>query len=76
VGDPVAAARARAETLRTSAPLSIAGTKVVLAALAQAPDPAALAAIETAVRRAMDSADCKEGVAAFKEKRPPVFRGH
>lgn len=71
----IAAAKRMAHSLRTSAPLTIKGTKVILQALARAETEARKAAIQHVMDEAIASEDYKEGVAAFAAKRDPVFRG-
>lgn len=73
--DAVAAARAHAAQLLENAPLTIGGAKATLAALAGDPAPEALARARDWQRRALESEDYKGAVAAFAEKRKPVFRG-
>jgi enoyl-CoA hydratase/carnithine racemase len=71
--DPVAAAAALAATMARNAPLSIAGSKAILEALAAGERDAGAAQALSA--RAQASEDYREGRTAFMEKRPPVFRG-
>lgn len=73
--DALAAARALAASMSTSAPLTIKGTKVILEAIARAETAERVGAIHAVKDEAMASADYKEGVAAFAAKRDPVFRG-
>lgn len=74
-GTALEAARAWARQLSANAPLSIAGAKLVLDALASGMVEAHAHEIEVAIARAMDSADYREGQAAFAEKRAPRFTG-
>ena len=74
-GDALTGARALAASLRSSAPLTIKGAKIVLAAIAEAQVHARQSTIHGLMDEAMASADYKEGVAAFAAKRDPVFRG-
>ncbi|MET0295141.1 MAG: enoyl-CoA hydratase-related protein [Phenylobacterium sp.] len=71
--DPVAAAHAYLEGLAGNAPLSIAGSKLILNALALGEFDAHAA--EAAADRAARSFDYAEGRAAFAAKRPPRFEG-
>jgi enoyl-CoA hydratase len=77
VGDALAAALELAGELAGLAPLTLAGHKQALVALAEAaaPDPDRRAAIDEAERRCFGSDDLAEGLAAFAEKRPPRFQG-
>ena len=78
LADPGAAltiARELAEEIALSAPLAVRLSKAIVAA---APDrtEAELRALQTADGAAvMESADAREGMAAFADKRPPVWRG-
>lgn len=57
------------------APLTLAGHKLGIN-LAEAGDPAAADRYGVAFRKAWRSDDLQEGLAAFRERRPPRFEGH
>jgi enoyl-CoA hydratase/carnithine racemase len=61
--------------MRANAPLSIAGAKLILNALARDDVEAKTEAIEALMQRALESEDYKEGARAFMEKRRPTFTG-
>lgn len=74
-GDVVAAAIAFAAAMAANAPLAIAGTKSILQELAYGDVARRKDALEALIRQALDSADYREGTAAFLEKRSPNFTG-
>jgi enoyl-CoA hydratase/carnithine racemase len=74
-GGAVEAAIDFALPLARNAPLALAGTKLILEALASGDVAERRAAIDTLIREALDSADYREGARAFLEKRPPRFAG-
>jgi enoyl-CoA hydratase/carnithine racemase len=74
-GEVLEGASAFARELSTSAPLSSAGMKVILHAIALGEVDRRRVDLERAIRLADESADHREAVAAFAEKRPPRFRG-
>ena len=74
--DAVAAGRALAEQLAEAAPLAMAGTRLVLRRLGQAPlSEADRLELEGVRARAFASTDAAEGRAAVRRRRPPRFRG-
>jgi len=73
--DPLAAAIQFAESLAESAPITIAGSKLVLTGLAMGPGALNAEDVRRVVEKAFDSEDYREGQRAFLEKRPPVFKG-
>jgi crotonobetainyl-CoA hydratase len=80
--DPVAAALALAERIAACAPLSVAASKRIArgleydaGVLACPEEESGWARTEAEGPAVLGSADCAEGVAAFKEKRRPTWRG-
>ena len=74
--DPLALATDWAAEIATLAPLTLTGHKRALNLLAAAPyDERALTEIAELERRAFDSEDLREGIAAFSDKRRARFRG-
>jgi enoyl-CoA hydratase/carnithine racemase len=72
------AALALAREIAGNAPLSLRGNKAgirALVAAAGALDPAVADVLDAERRRAFESEDLREGLRAFGEKRPPVWRG-
>jgi enoyl-CoA hydratase/carnithine racemase len=67
-----------AREIAANAPLSLRGNKAAIGALVVAAgvlDPAVAAALDAERRAAFESEDLREGLRAFGEKRPPVWRG-
>ena len=69
------ATRAWAEQLATGAPLAMAAAKRVLRDVGRMSFGDAISAESREQARLIGTDDCREGVAAFVEKRKPVFRG-
>ncbi len=75
VEDPMAAAKDHAARLRENAPLTIAGAKAVFATMGGGPDAPQRDRIRDWQRRALESEDYRNAVAAFAQKRKPEFHG-
>jgi enoyl-CoA hydratase/carnithine racemase len=71
----LAGAHALAAEMAHNAPLSLAGSKLVLEALASGAAGDRHAEISASIEGAMNSADYREGARAFLEKRKPAFTG-
>ncbi len=69
------AALAEASVLAGNAPLSVAGSKLMLEAMAQGRLQEEAARISAAMHRAATSADYREATLSFIEKRPALFLG-
>ena len=70
-----AAAATLARTIAANAPLSLAGMKAVIERAISLPRTAGHDDLDEMARRARASADAREGVQAWLERRLPVFRG-
>ena len=67
---------ALAEEIAANAPLSVQGTKLILRRMTSpATDQQAASDIAETIRRVNTSADLREGMRAFLERRPPRFEG-
>jgi enoyl-CoA hydratase len=75
-GAAVDVAVALAEEVATGAPVAVRASRRVVVDTEFAPDEQAWSASRAALRVAMGSADHAEGLAAFVEKRSPVWTGH
>jgi enoyl-CoA hydratase/carnithine racemase len=74
-GTALEGAEALAREMAANAPLSLAGCKTVLEALAAGDAGHRRAEIAAIIEEAMNSADYREGARAFLEKRKPTFTG-
>jgi enoyl-CoA hydratase/carnithine racemase len=63
------------ERIMANAPLALAGTKLILEALATGDVEQRRGEIDALVKQALDSEDYREGARAFLEKRPARFTG-
>lgn len=70
-----ASVRGIAEAIAGNAPLTLRSAKVVIRELGREGAVRDRAAMSDSIRRCFDSADYKEGVRSFLEKRPPRFQG-
>lgn len=73
--DALSGANALAAEIAANAPLSVAGAKVILEAMARGQEEAQADAIRAAIEGAMASEDYREAAKAFIDKRKPTFRG-
>jgi enoyl-CoA hydratase len=64
-----------ARAIADNAPLSIAASKVAIAQSLRDPADRDMETVNRALATCFDSADYREGRAAFLEKRPPRFQG-
>ena len=74
-GQALEAAVDWAQTLLTNGPTALAATKEIVRHSADWTDEEAWSAQMAYARRALESEDRKEGLAAFAEKRPPIWTG-
>ncbi|MFF4899753.1 crotonase/enoyl-CoA hydratase family protein [Streptomyces sp. NPDC001068] len=74
-GQAVAEALLLAERLAANAPLALAAVKEVVRAADGAPESEAFAAQSTVMKKLMATADVREGMTAFAERRAPQWTG-
>jgi len=74
-GEALARALARAKTISRMPPLAVRSIKEALRVGQESPLSAALAAERNLFLMLFDTADQKEGMQAFMDKRPPTYRG-
>lgn len=75
VADFAASVAALAATIAENAPLSIRAAQRTIAASLADPEARDMAGLEAAIKACFDSADYREGRAAFRAKRAPCFTG-
>jgi enoyl-CoA hydratase/carnithine racemase len=73
--DPLAAALKFATSMVDNAPITIAGSKVILTGLAMGQGALDPEDVRKVVEQAFESEDYREGQRAFLEKRAPIFKG-